>query len=260
MTPISQADVAGTGGEERLQRGVGVRLLLPPVADQHERAEADQLPADEHLQGVVGDDQQQHRRAEQAQRGEEVRVAPVAVHVLGGVHVHQQRDQGDDEHHHHREAVDLRARAELDAAVAPPRDVVHHRVHRGRDVLFRAEPARRSARTRATRHRTRRAALPSASLTRCTHCTTAPHDEHERRADRRDPDLGAVARHALAEEQDRDERHRRDERHQPRVIEEEHEACLSPSARRRRRGRCCAGCGRSAARSRGRRRLRRRRW
>ena len=52
-----QPDVAGAGGEERLERGVGVRLLLPPVPDQHERAEADELPADEQLQRVRRDDQ-----------------------------------------------------------------------------------------------------------------------------------------------------------------------------------------------------------
>ena len=32
-------------------------LLLPPVPDQRERAEADAFPADEHLQRVVGDDE-----------------------------------------------------------------------------------------------------------------------------------------------------------------------------------------------------------
>ena len=118
-----QADVAGAGGEERLERGVGVGLLLPPVPDQHERAQTDELPADEHLQRVVGDDEQQHRRGEQAQRGVEVREAPVAAHVLGRVDVHEQRDQRDDEHHHHGEAVDLDAGAEVDAAVLEPRDV-----------------------------------------------------------------------------------------------------------------------------------------
>ena len=62
-----QTDVAGAGGEERLERGVGVGLLLPPVPDEHERAEADELPAHEQLQRVVRDDEHEHRRGEQAQ-------------------------------------------------------------------------------------------------------------------------------------------------------------------------------------------------
>ena len=57
-----------------------------------------------------------------------------------------------------------------------------------------------------------------------------------------DADLRPFGRHALAEEQDHDERHRRYEWHEPRVIEEEHR--VSPSAFRRRRGRRCASCGR----------------
>ena len=48
-----QADVADAVGDERLERGVGVRLLLPPVADEHERADADELPAGEELQRVA---------------------------------------------------------------------------------------------------------------------------------------------------------------------------------------------------------------
>ena len=63
---------------------------------------------------------------------------------------------------------------------------------------------------------------PSASWTRLIHWTSAPHDEHERRADRDDADLGAVPRHPLAEQQDHDERERRDQRDEPRVVEEEH--------------------------------------
>ena len=52
-----QADVADAGGEERLQGGVGVLLLLPPVPDQDERAEAHDLPAEQQLERVLGDDQ-----------------------------------------------------------------------------------------------------------------------------------------------------------------------------------------------------------
>ena len=48
-TPIDDAHVAHPVGEEGLEGGVGVVLLLPPVADEHERAHSDQLPAHQHL-------------------------------------------------------------------------------------------------------------------------------------------------------------------------------------------------------------------
>ena len=104
-----EADVAHAVGEEGLEGGVGVRLLLPPVADERERAEADQLPAHDHLQRVVGQDEEEHRGGEQAEEGEVVGVAAVAGHVVGGEDVHQQRDEGDDHQHQRAEAVDQRA-------------------------------------------------------------------------------------------------------------------------------------------------------
>ena len=89
-----QADVADAHGEERLQRGAGVGLVLPPVADEQERAEAHDLPAEDELDHVLGEDHHEHAGGEQRDRGEEVRVAAVAAHVLERVDLHQQRDEG----------------------------------------------------------------------------------------------------------------------------------------------------------------------
>ena len=91
-------------------------LLLPPVADEHERAEPDQLPADEQLRACSRRRRAEHRRGEERQTGEVPRVATVAVHVRGRVHLHEQRHHRDDEQHHHRETVDIGADAELDTA------------------------------------------------------------------------------------------------------------------------------------------------
>ena len=113
-------------------------LLLPPVADQHERAEADQLPTHDELQRVVGHHEQQHRRGEQGEGREVVGVAPVAVHVAGGVDVHEQRDGGDDEQHHHRQAVDMDAGLELH----PPGLSHVMRVLDGAAWFFTADPLR----------------------------------------------------------------------------------------------------------------------
>ena len=110
ITPIDQADVAHAVGEERLERRVGVGLLLPPVADQREGADADQLPADDHLQRVLGQDEEQHRRGEQRQEGEVVGVAPVAADVVGREDVDQQRDERDDDQHQRRLTVDAACR------------------------------------------------------------------------------------------------------------------------------------------------------
>ena len=52
-----------------------------------------QLPADEQLQRVVGDDEHEHRRGEQAEHRVVVREADVAVHVRRRVDVHEQRDR-----------------------------------------------------------------------------------------------------------------------------------------------------------------------
>ena len=95
--------------------------LLPPVPDQHERAEAHDLPAEDELDHVLGEHHHQHAGGEQRDGGEEVGVAAVAAHVLERVDLHERRDERDEQQHHHRQAVDVLADAELDAAALPPR-------------------------------------------------------------------------------------------------------------------------------------------
>ena len=214
-----QADVAGAGGEERLERRVGVRLLLPPVADQHEGAETDQLPADEQLQGVRRDDEREHRRGEEAQRGVEVGVADVVVHVRRRVDVHEQRDQRDDEEHHHGEAVDLGADGERPA---PP--LCHHvtvcttGVHDGLVLAAGSDEAL------AERLQRFEALLAAGVLDPLDPLDRGDARQHEGRADGGDADLGSVLRHLLAEEQDQEERQHRDGGDDPRVVEH---GCLS---------------------------------
>ena len=244
-----QADVAGAGGEERLERGGGCWRLSShqcPMSANEQRPTPSQ--PSEHLQRVVGDDEREHRRGEQAEHRVVVRVADVVLEVRGAVDVHEQRDQRDDEEHHHREAVHADADAELDAAVLPPGEVVHHRRDHGFAVA--ALGAEHAAAERA------QAALVTAGgvSTRSIHWYTATHDEDERRAERDDPDLRALLRHALPEEEDQDERHRGDRGDDPAVIQHVE---ISPSTGRLRRDRRCARCGRSATRWPGRSRPRR---
>ena len=212
-----QPDVAGARGEEGLERGVAVRLLLPPVPDQHERAEADELPADEHLERVVGDDEQQHRRGEEAERRVEVREPAVAAHVLERVHVHEQRDERDDEHHHHGETVDLDADGELEPAVLEPGEVVDDRRHLGSPPSAPRWPMLRPSAPTAPS-----APLLSTSSTWFIHWASAAHDSRNEEPTAAMPTSTALPRKALAEQQDHDEREAGIERNEPRLIEEEH--------------------------------------
>ena len=73
-------------------------------------------------------DHHEHAGGEQRDGGEEVGVAAVAADVLQREDLHEQRDEGDEEQQHHRQAVDLLADAELDAAALPPRPLADHRL------------------------------------------------------------------------------------------------------------------------------------
>ena len=64
-------------------------------ADQQVGAQADALPADEHHQVVVRQDQGQHGEHEQVQVAEEAVVAALVRHVSRAVDVDQRADAGD---------------------------------------------------------------------------------------------------------------------------------------------------------------------
>ena len=103
-----EADVAQLGDPERLHRGARRGGSRVPVADQEIRAQADQLPEDEHLEKVRRQDQPDHREGEERL----VRVVPserrrrLVVQVGHRVDLHQQGDQRDQHQHRHRQGVD----------------------------------------------------------------------------------------------------------------------------------------------------------
>ena len=94
-----------------------------PEADQQVAAQADQLPADEERQHVVGQHDQQHAEGEQGQIGEETAVARVEMavldHVRARIHVHQEADHRDHDEHDRGEWVNRDAQSEegLDRAL-----------------------------------------------------------------------------------------------------------------------------------------------
>ena len=104
-----QAKVADAVDDERLLARVTRRFLADVVADQQIRTQPDALPADEHQSVGVAEHEDQHEEDEEVQIGEEPVVAPVAVHVAGGVDVDQKADAGDHQDHHCGQRVEQEA-------------------------------------------------------------------------------------------------------------------------------------------------------
>ncbi len=75
-----------------------------PISANEQRPTPSQ--PDEHHECVVGHDEQEHRRGEEAEHRVVLGEADFVSHVRDRVDVHEQRDQRDDEEHHHHEAVD----------------------------------------------------------------------------------------------------------------------------------------------------------
>ena len=179
-----EGDVTDAGGDERLDRGVGVLLHLPPMPDQQVGAEPHDLPPDQQLDQVVGDDNGEHRRREDREDDVEPGEPLVGVHVAQRVDVHHQRDRGDDDEHDRGEPIHEDADLQMERADLEPRD---------------------------------------RALVRAVSLHEVPQDadrHHERGPHHRDAVDGALARCALAEEE---RHHRRDEgqdRDHPGVLHE----------------------------------------
>jgi hypothetical protein len=196
--PEHERDVTDARGDERLDGGVGVLLLLPPVPDQQVGADAHDLPPDQQLVQVVGHDHIEHGRGEQGQRGEEERVPLVAVHVGRRVDLDQQRDGGDDDEHDRGKPVD--ERPDLNLEERTPVEIEH-------GPFDRLSPV---------------------------HEVEQDDQRHqEARPDRRDPHRRAMARQPLTEQQDHEEGERGKGRDQP--CEPDHRAVTTSSGSHRRR-------------------------
>ena len=94
--------------------------LLIPEADQQVAAQADAFPEHEQQQEVRRQHEHAHREHEQRERGEEPRVARVAVHVAGREHRHQQAHERDHRQHDRRHRVGPQIDADVDAADVDP--------------------------------------------------------------------------------------------------------------------------------------------
>jgi len=123
-----QADVADAVRQERLEGGVAVFALFPPVPDEHKRTDPDELPTDNHLENARRKHEEQHRCGEQAQERVEVNVTAVALDVGRRVDVHQERYQRDDDKKGYGQAVDVGTNFVFDAADLQPGDLSYDRI------------------------------------------------------------------------------------------------------------------------------------
>ena len=101
-----QTDIAHAIGEERFERGVGVWFLFPPMPDQAKRADADEFPTHDELQGRRRQHHKEHRCGKERKKSEVVSVPTITLDVVGRVKVDKPRDDRNDKKHHDRLTID----------------------------------------------------------------------------------------------------------------------------------------------------------
>ena len=111
MIATAESEVTDAVGDERLVGRGRVGRVVVPEADEQVRGQTHALPADVEQQVRVGEDEQQHRRDEEVEVGEEAPLVGVVRHVPERVHVDQRPDEGDEHDEGHRQRVDEQARA-----------------------------------------------------------------------------------------------------------------------------------------------------
>ncbi len=114
-----EGEVADPVDDERFLTRRWRDLLVVVEADQEIGAEPHPLPAHEHHQVVVAEDQEEHGTHEEVQVGEVAPVPLLVAHVAHRVDVDQKPDPGDDEEHHRRQRVEEEGEVDLELARRP---------------------------------------------------------------------------------------------------------------------------------------------
>ena len=145
-----EAEIADPVDEEGLdRRGIG-RGPVVPEADQQIGHQADAFPAEKQLHKVVGRDQRQHEKGEQAQIGHEARDRLVLRHVADGIDMDHRRDDGDDEDHHAAQGVEADRPGDVDPAGDDPAEQRNDlRLGRRKDVAEHDDAEHRRQQERA---------------------------------------------------------------------------------------------------------------
>ena len=101
--PEQEEDVPDPRHEERLLGRARRARLLVVEADQEVGADPDQLPEEEELEQVIGEDESGHRRQEERELRVVAREAVIVVHVIDRV---EQDEETDDRHHEEHQRRD----------------------------------------------------------------------------------------------------------------------------------------------------------
>ena len=115
-----EREVTDPVDDERLLRRRSGRLSFEPESDQQIGAQPHALPANEQQDEVVGQNENEHRRAEQIQVCKETRVSIVSVHVADGVDVDERPHPRHDEHHHDAQRIEKKLGVRLEVADGNP--------------------------------------------------------------------------------------------------------------------------------------------
>ena len=135
-----EPDVTDAVGDEGLLPRDRGGVALEPERDQQVRAEADALPPEEGHEEARAEHQDQHRRGEEVEVGEEPREARIAVHVADRVEVDERPDAGDEQDPRDRQRIGEEAHLHVEGAGRDPReDVVDVRAQLGGQVEHREE-------------------------------------------------------------------------------------------------------------------------
>ena len=110
---VEDAHIADDVDNEGFARCGNRRGAFEVVPDQQVRGEADEAPADQQPDEIIGEHQRQHREDEEIQVGEEPRERFLTGEIADRVDVDQEPDAGDDERPDERDPIPLQAERKL---------------------------------------------------------------------------------------------------------------------------------------------------
>ena len=124
-----KAEVTDTVDDEGFHRSSRCRRLGIPETDQKIRCQTNALPAEEQLDQVVGGNQHQHRKGEQAQIRHEARLVRIMRHIADGIDVNHRGHAGHNDQHHTGQRINTQRPGRIKAARGNPgKQFDHNRV------------------------------------------------------------------------------------------------------------------------------------
>ena len=150
-------------GQRHARAPLRVHAVMP-VADEQERDEARQLPEDDELDEVAGEDDAEHRAHEREEERVEARHRIFGRHVVARVQTDERADDGDEHREHPGEAVDPQDQVEPERGNPRDRLADHAAVAHPRKQTDDPAAARRSTRAPPSAASTVRARVGSSAV------------------------------------------------------------------------------------------------